>query len=174
MITKERLEKLIEQGATIYTSGYRESCCFENEIIVDLAKLDYFNKTKIYSIKDFGDDDFVLLTGYTCDNGCDECLTPDELFETLEEAEWHKEFGCIERTERFEPLYYNNIDQNYCYDYYFSAKNHHEYLIRVSGRDIILFWLDCNHKEYFKNTKEEYEKLIRRCKKMFLEGDYAN
>jgi hypothetical protein len=31
------------------------------------------------------------------------CGTPlDKLFETKEDAEWHREFGCIERTERLE------------------------------------------------------------------------
>lgn len=158
MITKERLKELIEQNAIVYYVANNEICQFE---------LTY--KHNIYlTVEGY----YICLYG---NNGLQ--IYGDKLFESkaeAEDAEWHKEFGCIERTERFEPLYYNNIDQTYCYDYYFSAKNHHEYLIRVSGRDIILFWLDCNHKEYFKNTKEEYEKLIRRCAKMFLEGDYAN
>ena len=157
MITKERLEELIGQCATIYTKygGYISEINLHN-------KYDYVTDNYLFEA-----DMVAGEVGYRK-------YPFNMLFETKEEAEWYKEFGCIERTERFEPLYYDNIDQNYCYEYRFSTKNNHEYTIRVSGKDIILFWTNCNYKEYFKNTKEEYDKLIRRCAKMFLEGDYAN
>ena len=157
MITKERLEELIGQCATIYTKygGYISEINLHN-------KYDYVTDNYLFEA-----DMVAGEIGYRK-------YPFNMLFETIEEAEWYKEFGCIERTERFEPLYYDNIDQNYCYEYRFSTKNNHEYTIRVSGKDIILFWTNCNYKEYFKNTKEEYDKLIRRCAKMFLEGDYAN
>ena len=157
MITKERLEELIGQCATIYTKygGYISEINLHN-------KYDYVTDNYLFEA-----DMVAGEIGYRK-------YPFNMLFETIEEAEWYKEFGCIERTERFEPLYYDNIDQNYCYEYRFSTKNNHEYTIRVSGKDIILFWTNCNYKEYFKNTKEVYDKLIRRCAKMFLEGDYAN
>ena len=158
MITKERLEELIEQGATIYSNEYGEI---------------QLKKENDLSLYENGQNNYILYALEPNKKYHNEIFDED-LFETEEEAKWFAEFGCIERTERFEPLYYDNIDQNYCYEYRFSTKNNHEYTIRVSGKDIILFWTNCNYKEYFKNTKEEYDKLIRRCAKMFLEGDYAN
>ena len=158
MITKERLEELIERGATIYSNEYGEI---------------QLKKENDLSLYENGQNNYILYALEPNKKYHNEIFDED-LFETEEEAKWFAEFGCIERTERFEPLYYGNIDQNYCYEYHFSTKNNHEYTIRVSGKDIILFWTNCNYKEYFKNTKEEYEKLIRRCAKMFLEGDYAN
>ena len=148
MITHERLKELIEQKATIWTDEYRGSH-FKIKLIKHfVAKLG----------------DSFDLYGY----GCDYFGIPlNHLFETKEEAEW-KAKTSRKRIENFEPLYYDHIDQNYCYDYYFSCKNHHEYLIRVSGKDIILFWLNCDYKEYYKNTKEEYEKLVLKCVKLFL------
>lgn len=161
MISKERLEELIEQEATIYDP---------DTMWKSIGEIKLNKKMKIKDGRLDGDLGDLGLKGAMCS-----CFVPlEDLVESKEEAEWIIEFGCIERTERFEPLYYDNIDQNYCYEYRFSTKNNHEYTIRVSGKDIILFWTNCNYKEYFKNTKEEYEKLIRRCAKMFLDGDYAN
>lgn len=157
MIEKSRLEELINQEATVYDPD----TLWESVGEIKLNKnMQIINGRLNGEIGNFG------IAGGMC--GCS--IPLEDLVETKEEAEWTVEFGCIERTERFEPLYYDNIDQNYCYDYHFWDKNHYGYTIRVSGKDIILFWQNCNHKEYFKNTKEEYEKLIRRCAKMFLEG----
>ena len=172
MITKERLEELIEQGATIYTSGYRESCCFKNETIVDLAKLDYFNKTKTYSIKDFGGGDFVLLTGYTCDNGCDEYLTPDELFENEEEAEWHREFGHIERIERLELPTWEEFKNKKTKHVCFMGKDTFCFFELYEDKQknrLILLDHDCDY-EYFNEelTKENYTTACGLCKEFFL------
>lgn len=172
MISKERLEELIEQGATIYTSGYRESCCFKNEIIVDLTKLDYFNKTKTYSIKDFGGGDFVLLTGYTCDNGCDEYLTPDELFETQEEAEWHKEFGCILKIERlWFPTWesvYNDLKDYKDGDFYILDNDHFSFVYNKCYITPQLFLYTRNEKFNWNANKENYYEACKLAKKIFL------
>ena len=140
MITQERLKELIEQeGSAWYIKNNK-------------VKQGWFVKNGSYF--GFRDENHISVNA-------------KEYYETKEEAEWKKN-TYHQRTENFEPLYYDHIDQNYCYDYYFSCKNHHEYLIRVSGKDIILFWLNCSYKEYFKNTKEEYQKVIDRCLKLFL------
>lgn len=142
MITKERIDELIQQRAKIWGIGKQGNvfCIglkFRPHTLNNKKWLE--NKYEVYR----------------------------KFFETKEEAEW-KAKTSRKRIENFEPLYYNDINQSYCYDYYFSAKNHHEYLIRVSGKDIILFWLNCDYKEYYKNTKEEYEKLVLKCVKLFL------
>ena len=84
MITKERLEELIEQSATIYRTYA--------DVSVQEVKL---NKKHMKV-----DNAFLWQKMTGAFKGCGTPL--DKLFETKEEAEWHKEFGCIERTERLE------------------------------------------------------------------------
>ena len=151
MIEKERLQELIEQGATIYSK-------FDGE---------FYDMEIDLSTNHFYVEDDMLFSSNTCYCGGEENWFIEDLYENKEQAVFYREYNTL-RTEYFKPLYYDDIDQNYCYDYRFHCKNCHEYLIRVSGKDIILFWLNCNHKEYFKNTKEEYQKVIDRCLKLFL------
>ena len=82
MIEKKRLEELIEQCATIYRTYA--------DVSVQEVKLNK-NYMKV-------DNAFLWQKMTGAFKGCGTPL--EQLFETLEEAEWHKEFGCIERTER--------------------------------------------------------------------------
>ena len=83
MISKERLEELIEQGATIwgvydYSYGYDKPN----------KKVEFIDLDGFYNYyKDI--DEFIMYQG-----------DYSELFETEQEAEWHKEFGCILKIER--------------------------------------------------------------------------
>lgn len=156
MISRERIAELIEQESGCYVLN-------DGNIGYVHLKLKY--EPELYVNGKYG---YILYIYCNDRKEYKEEIFDEDLFETKEEAEWTVEFGCIERTERFEPLYYDNIDQNYCYDYHFWDKNHYGYTIRVSGKDIIWFWRNCNHREYYKNTKKEYEKLIRKCKELFL------
>lgn len=82
MITKERLQDLIKQGANIY---------FVFNDIID-------EKEGIYN------DDFILNETYVSIfwNTRSHQVRYEHLFETRKDAEWYKKFGCIERTERLE------------------------------------------------------------------------
>lgn len=80
MIEKERLEELIEQGATIYV---------HNERYIGYCLL----TSNMYC-----DDEMLYIQGD--DEGEIEYL--EHLFETKEEAEEYAEFGNITRTERLE------------------------------------------------------------------------
>ena len=78
MIEKNRLEELIEQGATVYMANrYTEG------IFLDKRNFEVTDKELIFKYKIYA----VLL---------------EDLFETKEDAEEYAEFGNITRTERLE------------------------------------------------------------------------
>lgn len=156
MITKERLEELIKQGATIWI----------------------FNKVDgVYSVN------LSLLGGYMFSEYCvitenDGVLILDHTYETKEEAEWHREFGCIERTERLElPTYEwmqpKESEQDVYYNFY--NYNHELMGIRVTKQSIALYKsYRCSDLtstvDIFDNTKENYTLACRKAKELFL-GD---
>ena len=86
MITKERLEELIKQGAIIYklTHNNRIDCrrLRSKMKIVDNSLYFNYKDPHLYSNLKW----------------CYSALY--RLFENKEDAEWHRDFGCIERTER--------------------------------------------------------------------------
>ena len=89
MISKERLEELIEQGATIYSTDTK---------MYGLVKwLELENKLERL---EFNKDGEVKL--FIIDNGWWHWFNLKDLYEDLEDVKWHKEFGHIERTERLE------------------------------------------------------------------------
>lgn len=147
MITKERLEELIEQGATIY--------------FVYKGNVDW--KEGIYK------DDFILGETHLaiCWGLQSHALNYQDIFETEEEAEWHKEFGCIERTERLELPTWEEFDgQKFVW---FWDKDH---------KPCCLHYLNCNNMifvnvdnkviEIGELTKENYYEACKLVKSLFL------
>ena len=162
MISKERLEELIEQGAIIYTDEYRNS---------------HFKiKLRKHFVAKLGNS--VDLYGY----GCDYFGIPlNHLFETKEEAEWHKEFGCIERTERLELPTWEDFDKKGYIK--FVGKEATKLILEKTltidyDREPISYYVlvilidDYNHNLLFQAeyTKENYTLACRKCKELFL-GD---
>ena len=84
MITKERLEELIEKGATIYGVDDRW----------DIAEVRELDAQQIYYSSSNDNYQYVFD-----DHSCIEFFE-DELFETKEDAEEYAEFGNVTRTER--------------------------------------------------------------------------
>lgn len=85
MIEKRRLEELIKQGATIYCPYY---------MYYDGVELDN---------QDYVDDEFLYIFRQVWKKESSYDKFPFKcLFETREDAEWYREFGSIERTERLE------------------------------------------------------------------------
>lgn len=149
MITKERLEELIEQSATIYS-------------------VDTSNKT-ILSFKICKNENDIKLTEkqYAFFKKC---------FETKAEAEWHAEFGRIERTESLELPTWEEFNKS-------------EKLVRFIGKN----GEKCKLEGYFnlnlqsgfidvvengssqlslsEYTKENYIFACRKCKELFLGGN---
>ena len=83
MISKERLEELIEQGSTIYEVKYGK-----------INPVSLKNKIRFISKKYP-----VIVFEPRPNEKYNHHKYFDKLFETKEEAEWHKEFGCIEKPQ---------------------------------------------------------------------------
>ena len=151
MISKGRLEELIEQGATIYCPYflYYDGIKLDKNTdrITDKGILIYRQIYKYESTHDF--------------------FKFDNLFETKEEEEWHRQFGCITRTEKLELPTWEMFDekkfvwfvdksQNQCCLYYLNVAN--KIFINVSGEVI----------EIGDFTKENYTLACRKAKELFL------
>lgn len=91
MITHERLKELIEQGATIW-AVYDEDRIERIKLVVRMFGISVEEYNKLHDCE-------PMLYSQFCGVFRDICPI-SWLFETKEEAEWHKEFGCIERTEK--------------------------------------------------------------------------
>lgn len=164
MITRERLEKLIKQEATIWVKN--QYC---NAYDVELSNYDYVaitdNKESLmfldYSIQE--DNPESVLVDYL-----------ENLYETKEDAEWAS--IAIYRTEIFDPPACEEIQytKNY-FIYKFSIKDNYDffgriailkdYNIKVSGLvQGVLF------EEYFNEaaSKENYIKACTIARKLFL------
>lgn len=158
MITKERLEQLIEQDSTIYGIDDRWD-------IVEVRELD--SKQLYYSSSN---DNFQYMF--------DDCgvveFFEDELFETKEDAEEYAEFGNITRTERLElPSWEENLQcAKIIYGTQKNEYNNHcfQYELLVSKNEIGVLQLYPECKDYFwkKKTRENYNEARRLCKKLYL------
>ena len=159
MITKERLEELIKQGAMIYEVKYQ-----------NINPVSLTNKVRFIS-----DKNKVIVFEPRADEKYLHHKYLKNLFETQEEAEWHKEFGCIERTERLEFPLYENIKEGQPYKCGFVANGkHYQFfasvllieLLEMSEYEYCDEQLICQH-----STKENYILACRKCKELFLGGD---
>ena len=147
MITKERLEELIGQCATIYRTyadvSIQEVKLNKNYMKVDNAFL------------------WQKMTGAF--KGCGTPL--EQLFETIEEAEWYKEFGCIERTERLELPTWEEFKNDG--EFSFLDKQGFEWdLYSPDDETRISLVGGYNHFEY-EYSKENYTLACRKCVELF-------
>lgn len=162
MISKERLDELIEQGATIYEVKYN------NINSVSLTNKIRFvsGKHKVIVFEPRPDEKYLHYKYFK------------NLFETKEEAEWHKEFGCIKRTEKLELptweeikhdfIYNKQSDGNYCVVEFFGFQEYSLDIVVYNGDAMITI-----SDEYFYNplTKENYTLACRKAKELFLKGE---
>jgi hypothetical protein len=162
MIEKERLEELIEQGATIYWI-YGKS--IEKKTL----------KHKYHSF-------------FICDNELNEYNAKQyigiwkhklsKLFETQEEAKWFAEFGCIERTERLELPTWEEIqkDKNFHYIRYYHPTKDFSFFMEIYkfANAIRVSWsgscrkTDPQFDRTWELTKENYTLACRKAKELFL------
>ena len=158
MITKERLKELIEQGATIY------------EICTDLS----IHELDLSVVKDkemqIGEKWFAFSEPNT-----DYLFKMEHLCETMEDVEnfkWHKEFGCIERTERLELPTWEEVEKdlkNYKEgDFYIVDNDHFSLVYNKCYFNPSLFLYVNNGKYFWKATKENYTLACRKAKELFL------
>ena len=151
MIEKKRLEELIEQGATIYSTDTK---------LYGLVKwLELENKLEKL---EFNKDGEVKL--FIIDNGWWHWFYLKDLYEDLEEVEWHKEFGCIERTERLELPTWEEICDGANYYKQFTKKGS-TYGIALNIVDERILLDGCYN---IPLTKENYTLACRKAKELFL------
>lgn len=161
MISKERLEELIEQGATIYEVKYN-----------NINPVSLKNKIRFISEKYS-----VVAFEPRPNEKYKHHKYFDKLFETLEDAEWHKEFGCIERTERLELPTWEEINkkmtENSCLTFYEDRK--HLGIITPLKTIVINNYNEWPPKHLFLEplTKENYTLACRKAKELFL-GEKEN
>lgn len=157
MISKSRLEELIEQKAKIYSTNWHEEV--DLSLPCEISEVEYGDKT-ITRLVVFEDEEHTpsyMLDGLT---------------EDIEGAKWEEEFGCIERTERLELPTWEDFDgqkfvwfvdknQNDCCLHYVHFAN--KIFINVAGDVITIGDL----------TKENYILACRKAKELFL-GEKEN
>ena len=155
MIKKERLQELIKQGATIY------SVCFGVVYEEKLMSNNFVGVT---------DDEISLMQRY---NGNEQCFVDYIrcLFETKEDAEWHKEFGHIERTERLDLPTWEEWQKDDAFD--FLDKDGFIWEIYIDGYNRIIMANGWEHFT-FENNKEGYLLTCRKAKELFLGENYEN
>lgn len=141
MITKERLEELIDQKTPIYWKSAKIKPSSWSKYTIIGNTIVKGNLKDIYSLYD--------------------------LFETKEDAEWHEEFGCIERTERLVlPTWEEFINQKFVW---FFDKNHKSCCLHYLGcSNQIFINIDGDVISIGDLTKENYTIACRKAKELFL------
>ena len=145
MITKQRLEELIEQGATIWTvNGSGNINPVKTNKTCEIQRQYLMKEGQIYS--------YI-----------------EQTFETQEDAKWHKEFGNITRTERLELPTWEEFKK----EEYFKFGNTEIFTCqgvlliktkKTSINDIV--YDDLVFQKKF--DKENYILACRKCKELFL------
>lgn len=157
MITREELEKMIENGKTVWTTYYHRR--IEH---IDLDKL----KINNYELND----DDLSIYGYRC--CCEVCdrIPLDNIFATKEEAEWVVN-KHVTREERFEPPHWSDISKLEFSSYNFTIRGqyHRGQILVISDRILVEYGCDCLKLEPFgEPTQENYEKAVDFARKLFL------
>lgn len=171
-ITKERLEELIEKGATIYGIDDRWDIAEVRELSANQLYYSSSNDNYQYMFDDCGVIEFF----------------EDELFETKEDAEEYAEFGNITRTERLELPSWEQIKLLPKYTkYYFYGKDNALCGLCISPKDSLTrfdgsteeleSWCgidvddNCEIEHFAPLTRENYNEARRICVKLFKGED---
>ena len=153
MITHERLKELIEQ----------ESGCYVlNDYITGYIHLKPKYEPETY---ENGEHNYILYIYCDDKKKYKEEIFDEQLFETEEEAEWHKEFGCIERTERLDLPTWEEWQKDDEFD--FLDKDGFSWDTYITGDNEIIMANGWEHFT-FENNKEGYLLACRKAKELFL------
>lgn len=162
MITRERLEELIEKGATIYSTNWKEE--------VDLSLP--CRITEVFHSDGVVREHLIVYEG----EGFSPSYLLDGLTEDIEGAKWQEEFGCIERTERlelptWEEIKVDFIDNkqsagNYCVKEFFGKEQEYSLDVVVYNGEPMITVFDT---EFYcrELTKENYTLACRKCVELF-------
>ena len=127
------------------------------------------NKKRLYNI-------WVKINKRCFNESCEEYKNYGGRGITIEEAEWYKEFGCIERTERLELLPYEEFIKVSSFTFESKDRTEMEMAIwycdteNVNIKTIKITNLSDWNIRWFELplTKENYIKACRKCKELFL------
>lgn len=157
MITAERLEELIKQGGLIYAIWF-----FNHEI--EAVNIGKHKRWEVYDGR---------LYSYYLNGQDDEEYDCNDLFETLEQAEWALETKTA-RIERFEPPMWEDIEVVYTFD--FITKGLHLRFAMDKHLDVIVVYKLFNGLEKDSTifdehaTKENYIKACEIVRDLFNKG----
>lgn len=164
MISKERLQELIDQKATIWADDYGEiQLCDKSEVCDTIAFTGNHQIQEGYCLSGF-----VYNNEFIRDN-----IEPDGLEENVEKGEWCYEMHAS-RIERFAPPVWEDFLEKK--DYIFLSKSHKEVIIRSGA---IVFdngtaWkyvaVENDFDRFYTGdlTKENYIKACTIARKLFL------
>ena len=162
MITRKRLEELIEKGATIYSNEYGE---------IQLIKE---NGLSLY---ENGQNNYILYALEPNKKYHNEIFDED-LFETKEDADFALELQNITRTETLNLPTWEEIeyDKNGRFVYSFHIKNNYKFFGKLAiWKNIQLITIEglvqgCQYELYFDEplTKENYLEACKSVKKLCL------
>lgn len=152
MITKERLEELIKQGATIYTTYGG-----------------YISEINLHRKYDYSTDNHLFEADIVAGETGFRKYTFNILFETKEEAEWNLEFGNITRTEQLKlPTWeeFLKLDKIYSFRTKYGK-------VAVMFSDNNTLFVEDEEWNILRQplTKENYTLACRKCKELFLGED---
>lgn len=161
MISKERLQELIDQKATIWSYRWGEiQLCDKSEVFIIF---DVSHKEIGYRLSGFiGKDKYQ--GGY---------IPPEELEEDVEKGKWQCEMYAI-RPERFEPPVWEDFLEKK--DYVSLSKSHKEVIIRsgaimfANGATREYVVVENNFERFYTGdlTKDNYIKACTIARKLFL------
>lgn len=170
MISRERLEELIEQEATIYDP---------DTMWESIGEIKLNKKMKVKDGRLDGDLGDLGLKGAMCS-----CFVPlEDLVESKEEAEWIIEFGCITRTEKLElPTWEELFKEDRvldCYTQEFGIVKNRSFIgVVLLGVDFTneIVEVSIGSDQIFCEllTKENYILACRKAKELFLGGIDGN
>ena len=161
MITKERLEELIEQGEPIYSTDTKLYGC--------VKWLELENQLEILEFNKNGEVKLFII-----DNGWWHWFNLNDLYEDLEDVKWLKEFGCIERTERLELPTWEEFGVIGSFAFYDYKHNPISMMICLDPVNVApcndCIYIADKKNEYFckPKTKENYTLACRKAKELFL------
>ena len=129
MITKERLEELIKQGATIYSTYWKEE--------VDLSQKCEVVKKSFYD----GKKRLVLIVHEDEEHNPHYML--ENLTEDVEGAKWEEEFGCIEKPQYLKFPNWKQIESFIEHMRKFGLNHSDRVLARIITNDSIYYFKLC-------------------------------
>lgn len=164
MISKERLQELIDQKATIWADDYGEiQLCDKSEVCDTIAFTGNHQIQEGYCLSGF-----VYNNEFIRDN-----IEPDGLEENVEKGEWCYEMHAS-RIERFAPPVWEDFLEKK--DYIFLSKNHREVIIKsgvimfANGTTREFVVVENSFERFYISdlTKENYIKACGIAKNLFI------